>query len=172
MTLWQACSFYAGLYLVKAGFIATAVYLLLYRCHQECDTHTFHGFEQHFYKVRWYLRLFAAAAATHSILASAVLGTVGLLFQGEAAEPEDSGPARMLGVIPGSIVDALGLKQRLTILKSGSGSALVAAINGLLMPLLLVYGLWALWLPQLPLLAQLRSVPFGWAQRGSFTSEL
>lgn len=156
---------------MKAGFIGTAVYLLLYRCHQECDPHTFHGFEQHFYRVRWYLRLFAAAAATHSILASAVLGTFGLLFRSEAADPEDSGPACMLGVIPGSLVDALGAKQRLKSMESSTSAALVAVVNGILMPLLLVYGLWALWLPQLPLLARLRSLPYDWVQT-SFTSEL
>ena len=157
---------------MKAGFTAAAVYLFLYRCHQECDPHTFHGFEQHFYRVRWYLRLFAAAAATHSILASAVLGTFGLLFQNEAADnAEDSAPARLLGVLPDSIADALGAKQRLKAMQSGSSAALVAAVNGILMPLLLVYGLWALWLPQLPLLARLKSLPLHWAHT-SFASEL
>ena len=148
---------YAGLYMTKAAFIAACVYLVMYRCKQECMPRMFLDIEQHFYRVRWYLRLFAAAAATHSILASALLGTFGLLFQPEEGSLEAAPPGKLLGAIPSSIADAAGLKERLLASKQRGTAALVALINGCVMPLLLLCML-ALWLPQLPLLQRARWV--------------
>ena len=139
--------------------MAACIYLVIYRCHQECDPYTFHDIEQHFYRVRWYLRLFAAAAATMSIVTAAVVGTFGLLFQGDGEAQEAAPPAKLLGVLPDSIAGALGLKESMLGMKGGTGAAVVALINGVVMPLILVFGFWALWLPQLPLLQRLRHLP-------------
>jgi hypothetical protein len=146
------------MYATKGAFMAACVYLAMYRCQQECVPRTFLDIEQHFYRVRWYLRLFAAAAATHSILASAVLGTFGLLFQPEEGTPEAAPPGKLLGAIPSSVAAATGLGERLLASRQRSAAALVAFVNGCVMPLLLVYGMWALWLPQLPALHWARSL--------------
>ncbi len=144
------CFSCAGLWATKLGFIVLSAHLLAYRCQQECDPKLFHSFEQHFYRVQWYIRLFAAAAATSSIAMAALLGTWNLLLRDthDAAQH----PSKMLGAIPNSIVEAAGLKEGLHQLNGSTAAALVGWINGVVCPAILVYVLWALWLPQLPLL--------------------
>lgn len=121
--------------------------MFAYRCQQECDPRLFHSFEEHFYRTQWYIRLFAAAAATSNILLAGLLGTWNLLVRSE-----EEHPSKMLGTIPNSIAEALGVREGLVQLRSNTAAALVGCINAVIVPLIMVYGLWALWLPQLPLL--------------------
>lgn len=146
------------------GFIVLSIHILAYRCQQECDPRLFHSFEEHFYRIQWYVRLFAAAAATANILLAALLGTWSLVFCSE-----EEHPSKLLGTIPSSIAEALGLKEGLVQLRSNTAAALVGCVNAVICPLILVYGLWALWLPQVPLL-QYFYAPFIWL--GSSAQEL
>lgn len=136
-----------GLWATKLGFIVLSTHMLVYRCQQECDPRLFHTFEEHFYRTQWYVRLFAAAAATSNILLAGLLGTWSLIFRSE-----EEHPSKVLGTIPCSIAESLGLKEGLVQLHSNTAAAVVECINAVICPLILVYGLWALWLPQLPLL--------------------
>lgn len=143
----------AGLWATKLGFIVLSAHVLAYRCQQECNTRLFHSFEQHFYRVQWYIRLFASAAATSSIAVAALLGTWSLLLSSDADSQDASQhPSTKLGAIPNSIAEAAGLKEEMLRLRRSTAFALVGCIQGLVCPLVLVYALWALWLPQLPLL--------------------
>lgn len=147
----------SGLWATKLGFIVLSAYMLAFRCQQECDPGLFHAFEQHFYRVQWYIRLFASAAATSNIAMAALLGTWGLIFEADSGLQEEQGshPIKLLGAIPSSVAEATGLRENLLQMRSTAAAALVGCINGVICPAILIFGLWALWLPQLPLLQRL-----------------
>jgi hypothetical protein len=131
------------------------VYLLVFRCQQECHPLTYVQYEKHFFMVQWYIRLFAAAAATASIAAAAFLSAYGLLFSTEPGTDQPLHPSKLLGALPDSVAEASGLKQGLQSLSYSTCALIVTGINDILCPAALVYGMWSLWLPHLPLLEHL-----------------
>lgn len=147
--------FCAGTYLAKAFFIVLSAYMLVLRCQQECDPVFYMQFERHFLRVEWYIRLFAAAAATASIAAAALLGTWALTFSLDPQTQQPPHPSQLLGAVPNSIAEAFQLNKWLQRLPDRTAAAIVLGINDVVCPAVLVYGVWAFWLPKLPLLQRL-----------------